>query len=398
MNKYLEFEADVTRAEALPFYPVPDSEGWYPVNETQSVEQIIAYSERRKKDARESVVERFEELVRECRADSSWQPLDAELYLAEAEDEQREVRKGERRKVSRLLEGMGFKSKAERFADCEVKAVPVDCLACGEKYFSRYRCTLRYCENCGPWHFSRLMQRYLGPITNLIKGQGSQRGRTLAKLNFTVRASNRMPHPSEPRRLMKMIRRWFKRMMPTGELWGCVFAVETGHELAVKHPGRKAGGWNLHVHALYYGPFLDQPVGLRLWKELLIDSGGFSIKQCWGWKWNTERAVRRALIHHFGYILKPSAVSAERIAALEILFAGVRRVHTLGCFYKLPKPERKSPSARCPKCGQSLPVNLRVWHRSERFDVTRLEAEGRRDARQLERERRRAMAFGGEGS
>ncbi len=303
-----------------------------------------------------------------------------------------------REKVARLLCSMGFQSKATRFRDCHATGIPVDCLTCGEKYFSRYRCTLRYCEYCGPWHFSRLMEKYYEPITSLIESQPSHRGRTLAKLNFTIRAYDRIPDPSEARRLLKLVRRWFYGIMRKGShgVWGCIFAVETGHELTVKHPGRKAGGWNLHIHVLYYGPFLDWAAGLRFWTELTNGDGqGFYIKQCPGWRRNPKQAVRRALTHHFGYVLKPAAVSAERIAALEVLFSGIRRVRALGCFYRLPQPKQAVVNACCPKCGQNLPVNLRAWHRSARFPVGDLEAQGRRDFREIEREIRRARVFGG---
>ena len=301
---------------------------------------------------------------------------------------------GEREKAARLLTAMGFPSKGSRYRDCHVNGIPVDCVACGEGYYSRYRCTLRYCEYCGPWHFSRLMQKYCAPIARLISEQPSQHGRTLARLTFTVRAYDQMPSSDEPRRLNELVHQWFERMVPHRVVWGCIFAVETGHELAVKHPGRGAGGWNLHVHALYYGPFLDQTEGLRLWRELLGDSGGFRIEQCSGWRKDSERAVRRALVHHYGYIMKPAAVSGERIAALEVLFSGTRRVHAIGRFYRLPKAQKTAGSPRCPKCGQDLPVNLRAWRRSERRPVADLEIEGRRDWRTVEAAIRRARAFG----
>jgi hypothetical protein len=296
---------------------------------------------------------------------------------------------------------MGFASKATRYRDCHVTGVPVDCVACGERYFSRYRCTLRYCDHCGPMHFSRLLGRYRVPISFAImlypNGKPrSQDGRTLAGLDFTIRAEDRIPEAEKPRGLMKLIRQWFKRMMPEGSTWGCIFAVETGHELAVKHPGRKAGGWNLHVHVLYYGPYLKHAKGLSAWEELLGESGGFRIKQCPGWRNNPEQAVRRALVHHFGYIMKPAAVSGERIAALEVLFSGTRRVHALGMFYRLPKvPKLDVVNPRCPKCGQDLPINLKAWHKGERRPVTTLAEDGRQDWRALEAENRRAQAFGG---
>jgi hypothetical protein len=337
-------------------------------------------------DEQQRLAERFEEALARCKDeagcldDSLWEELD------------------EREKGARLLAAMGFASKATRYRDCHVTGVPVDCPACRERYFSRYRCTLRYCEHCGPLHFSRLLEKYREPISRLIAEQPSQQGRTLAMLTFTVRAYDRMPDPSEPRRLLKLVRRWFRRVMPEGTrwVWGCIYAIETGHELGVKHPGRTADGWNLHVHVLYFGPYLDWTAGLELWKELTAGDGqGFYIKQCPGWRKNPDQAVRRALVHHFGYILKPAAVSGERIAALEVLFSGVRRVHALGCFYRLPKVQKDVVNPRCPKCGQDLPINLRAWHKNERVRIADLEGQGRMDWRAVESEIRRAQAFGG---
>ncbi len=335
-------------------------------------------------DVQQSLAEHFEEARARCKDEAGcldnllWEELD------------------EREKAARLLAAMGFASKATRYRDCHVTAVPVDCPACRERYFSRYRCTLRYCEHCGRMHFSRIMEKYREPISRLIAAQPSQRGYTLAMLTFTLRAYDRMPDRSEPRRLNKLVRKWFKRVRPEDAVWGGIFAVETGHELAVKHPGRKAGGWNLHVHVLYYGPYLDWAAGLELWKALTAGNGqGFYIKQCSGWCRNPERAVRRALVHHFGYIMKPAAVSGERIAALEVLFWKIRRVHGLGRFYRLPKVQKEVVNPRCPKCGQDLPINLRSWHKSERFRVADLEAQGRRDWRAVESEIRRVQAFGG---
>ena len=333
---------------------------------------------------KQSLAVRFNEALARCKDEAGcldnllWEELD------------------EREKVARILSAMGSDSKAQRFRDCKVTGIRVDCVACGEKYFSRCRCTLRYCEDCGPWHFSRIMEKYREPIFRLIAEQPSQHGRTLAMLTYTVRAYDRMPEPTEPRRLNKLVRRWFARLMPKRTFWGCVSAVEVGYELAVKHPDREAGGWNLHVHVLYYGPYLDWVAGLELWKELTAGDGqGFYIKQCPGWRKNPDQAVRRALAHHFGYIMKPAAVSAERIAGLEVLFSGIRRVHALGCFYRLPKAQKVVMNPRCPKCGQDLPINPRAWHKSERVFVIDLEAEGRRDWRAVEAENRRAQAFGG---
>ena len=334
-------------------------------------------------DHQTSLAKRFEGALAHCKVETEC--LDNRLW-----DEL-----PERERTARLIGAMGSQSKAARYRDCYVNAIPVDCPACLEKYFSRYSCTLRYCEHCGQWHFSRLMRKYREPISKLI-AEGRRRGKTLAMLTFTIRAYDRMPERDEPRRLLQLVRKLFRALGLPDKEWGCIFAVETGHELAVKHPGRKAEGWNLHVHALYYGPYLNWSDGIQRWKELTAGQGqGFYIKQCPSWRRDPERAVRRALVHHFGYILKPAAVTAERIAALEVLFSGIRRVHALGLFYRLPKSETPIPGPRCPKCGHALPLNLRAWHKSERVPVSELEAEGRRDWRAVKRELGRALAFGG---
>jgi len=284
----------------------------------------------------------------------------------------------EREKTGWLLRNAGFLAKADRWWDCQVTSVPVSCLACGEQWFSRFRCTLRNCPHCAQAHFQRLMNRYWESIADLIARQPTQRGRTLAKIDLTVRASGRIPDPDDAKRLNKIARRWFKRIVPKGSCWGAVFTIEVGHELAIKHPDRSASGWNLHLHCLYYGNFLDWEKSLALWKELMGGEGqGCYIKQCLDWRRDFKTAVRRALIHHFGYILKPAGVSPERLAALEMLWTGVRRVHSVGAFYNLPKPLKKNRC--CPKCGAALPINLKAWRKSERFPTADLIAQGRRD-------------------
>ena len=72
-----------------------------------------------------TLAERFEtnlavcELMAECVNDTLWQDLP------------------ERERSARLLMGMGSKSKAQRYRDCDTTAIPVVCLGCQAKYYSR---------------------------------------------------------------------------------------------------------------------------------------------------------------------------------------------------------------------------------------------------------------------
>lgn len=369
-----------------------------------------------------TLAQRFEAAVEECK------------LVAECIDETLWPDLPERERVARLLTAVtGSTSKAERYRDCEKQAIPVVCSRCEAKYYTRYRCTLRFCERCGPWHFMRLMEKYREPIARLVKGQASQRGRTLAKLTFTLRARDEMPDQSEPRRLNKLVGQCFARIhdrcrcghvktfhvaspragrvcyqrcaeagcscarfsaAEAKPLWGCIFAVETGHEAARKHPGRAAGGWNLHVHALFYGPFINQAEAMNVWEALLGYRAGIRIEQCPGWKRNPDRAVQNALVHHFGYLMKPAADSPERIAALEALFRGTRRIHAKGRFYRLQSEPRNLGGPCCPRCREPLPINLRHWQKSERRAVEALEAEGYQDLRAVTRKLLRAQVLG----
>lgn len=370
-------ETPNVQADALDFFPVPDRDGWYPIDEGQSVEEILAWSESRKDDDRKHIVERFESVVAVLQGEPDW----AELP--------------EREKTARILEAMGYHSKAERYRDCRAKAIPIDCVPCGERYFDHYLCTLRTCPSCAKFHFARLMDRYCEPIADFLHRSGRRRGYTLAGIDFTFEAENRMPHPDKLRLIKKCVKRWFKKFMPKDVEWGVLPTIEPGHELGVKHPNRKAGGWNFHVHCLYWGPYLDQPEARRFWEKITAGRGkGFRIKQRPGWRRDPLRAVREALAHHFGYILKPAAVSPERIAALEILYSGLRRVEALGVFRRLPKPPKKA-SRRCPKCNAPFYINLRAWHRAVRRPVGELLAEGRRDVQEVRREMVKAGRVGG---
>src|SRR5579875_1580408 len=377
---------DSATAGASAFVPARDGDGWYPVTPEQSLDQVKAFFRAVYSARNARIVDEFKRTVAALKACEGWDELP------------------EREKYARILEAMGLQSKAERSRDCNDKGIPGSC-ACGLEYFNRYRCTLRFCPFCGGWHYARLMERYARPIAEYICAHGGGLDATLAMLTFTIRADGEMPHPDKARWLMKCVRKWFRRMVPKGRRWGAIFAVETGYELPYKHPGRKAGGWNLHVHALYFGPYLNfgrmgeqgGPAG-QLWRKVTQGEGKvIGIKQCPGWRKNPREAVVKALSHHFGYILKPAAESGERLAALEILFSGVRRVHGVGAFYRLPKPGKKASPA-CPKCGAALPINLRAWHKSERFSVARLEGEGRRELSELRRECGRSRVFGGAGT
>jgi hypothetical protein len=305
-------------------------------------------------------------------------------------------RLGVRGRVAQLLFDSGLKSKAHRFARCHRTAIPYDCanLSCREKFFTRYHCDCRFCKHCGPLLFSELRDRYSDTISYFLGDQqkkGLLSGRTLARLNFTMKSDGSLPTRKRIRAFNRAIRRTLKVAVPRGEsrklAYGVLWSDEFGYERKGRKKRRAAQGLNLHAHALYYGPRLDWATVRDAWAESLrlegLEGQGFYATFLKGWQSNPGLTVKRALSHMLKYISKIPAETPERIAALEVAFNGVRRVHAGGLFYRLPKVEERLQILHeqplvCPCCGSGL-VRAGGCQPWESFRVDILQAEGRRD-------------------
>lgn len=311
-------------------------------------------------------------------------------------------RLGDRGRVSQLLFDAGLKSKAHRYTRCHRTAIPYDCvnLSCREKFFTRYHCDCRYCKYCGPLLFNELRGRYSDSISRFLEVQAKEgllSGRALARLNFTMKSDGSLPTRKRIQAFNRAIRRTLKVAVPRAEsrklAYGVLWSDEFGYERKGRKKRRAAQGLNLHAHALYYGPRLNWTKVRDAWAESLrlesLEGQGFYATFLKGWQSNPGLAVKRALSHMLKYISKIPAETPERIAALEVAFNGVRRVHAGGLFYRLPKVEERLQVLHdqplvCPCCGSGLARagGCRPW---ESFPVEILQAEGRRDLGEVRR-------------
>lgn len=264
---------------------------------------------------------------------------------------------GERGETAKLIYSLGLKSKAYRYGRCGRYGIPLQGhdLACKfkEKSFGTYRCGLRFCDLCGPATYRRLFERYAPGIAEIVLRESWRKGYVLARVNFTIRASGEMPSSEEIRQFNRAIRKLFKRVLPKGAVFGVIWSDEFGFEERGHIAERKAGGLNLHAHGDYFGPYIDWQKTRDAWIEIMGDgSRGFVIKAIRGWRRNVRKEVSKALGHCLKYVSKMPAVSPERIAGFEKAFDGVRRVHSMGLFYKLPPAPKQE--RRCPECGNIL--------------------------------------------
>jgi|YelNatPaOPRAMG01_1025707.scaffolds.fasta_scaffold48567_2 hypothetical protein len=345
------FDAFAAARGPSSWVPVRDRDGWYPIDDAQTLEQVMDY-----------VSEQPETSLPVRPPDPEWEAL------------------GDRGKTAKLLHEAGLGSKAHRYGDCYRKGIPYDCAGCGRKAYTRFHCGNRFCEKCGKKIMRELLDKYADPVAEMIAARPSHAGMTLARINFTMRASGECPAPDEIRRFNQAVRDTLKMIAPGGE-YGAVWANEFGYEVRGRKADRKAGGLNLHAHGLYYGSRVSWDKVRDAWVKALrrhgLEGQGVWITFLKGWQRNPARAVRHALVHMFKYISKVPAESPERVAALEVAFNGVRRVHSVGLFYKLQRisEELKEIAPRCPDCGN--PMHRAYGRPWERFPVEALESEGR---------------------
>lgn len=304
-------------------------------------------------------------------------------------------RLGPRGAVARLLWEGGLRSKAKRFGDCCLWGRRLGCPN-EHLYFAKVRCDLRFCADCGPRLYARLYRRYAARLEAFFAGRVHSTEMVLARVTISKRASGSVPTAEEIKSFNQQVRRLFHRLNrpDSPKSYGLLFVDEFGAEKGGRMAGRKAGGLNLHVHGLYYGPFIRQEVWKSWWLDQTAGEGqGFYISVVKGWRRDPSKGVRQALAHMLKYIRKSPAISSERIAALEIAFSGVRRVHVLGLFFKLKRVEegegRELPKRACPKCGEQLsPVGSLV------FSVEQLRSEGYQDLEFVEYQEGRRRIFG----
>jgi len=297
----------------------------------------------------------------------------------------------ERLRQAEEVQRCGLLPKAKRLVLCGRIGRRVNCTGPeGHRFFRPYMCRCRYCASCGPaWFrekFSELLAA-LEPIVEHLLHEGQQFGRepVIAKLDFTVPNTGKMPSPRFVRKFHADEHRFWR-------------AVERRFGIKRTEYGRGGcddfggGNTNLHRHCVYVGPRLPQSKAGKelsaLWSEIRGERSFVSIKRA--------KSLQAALAHALKYPAKFLSASApERLAQLEATFHRTRRFSTGGAFYRLKymrEPGEDSPVGSCPLCGEPLVEVTQPW--VPRF---LLEAEGRSDVEEVRRRVGRGRILSGPG-
>lgn len=290
--------------------------------------------------------------------------------------------------VAKALEmwGRGMSAAAIRQVQCSRIGWARQCKAQGHLWHQVFRCGLRFCPLCMSSVYEALFYEAverLDPVAIRLvpewPAKGSCPRRVIAKIDFTIRNDGEMPSQEKVRWFNRAIRRFFIRLARQNHWnkgdWGAAWCAEFG-----------PGNTNLHAHAVFCGPWIDQKnrEASALWSKVLGEYAIVSVK--------AAKSFRHALRHAIKYPAaswKYFSASPERLASLEKAFYTVKRFHAVGAFFNPPKDPKVPPTIitsydKCPTCGSHL---VEIAH-PRYLTLNELMRMGSRDFRAWQRDQR----------
>jgi len=220
-------------------------------------------------------------------------------------------------------------------------------------------CQLRTCPDCAHREAARLLARYMPTLQQYFRVP-YRPGWKFRSVVFTAGVSL---HDGDVRQQVKhlytSVRKVFENALKSRPQ-GAVAISDTGILLAHEFG---PNGLKLHIHGLYYGPWLDQPVLADLWQrytgwQVVYISGVGKSKEID----NLEDAVAEVVKYTTKFWKREKSgkvvfVDPKIVPVLHKVIEGTRRVRTWGLFYDIQEVEEK---AACPTCGAPLALLSRL--------------------------------------
>lgn len=218
-----------------------------------------------------------------------------------------------------------------KVGECGQKGIKMTCSGCNTPHYFEFRCDHRLCPTCSRLASLRLFHELKDIAVTLprdIPGW-SLKMITLTKKKTSISADYEIIRDS----IKKLWHNLFERKRD-GIKSGAAVSFELG------------GGRNVHVHWLFYGPYVPKSKLKREWFRLTGDSYIVDIKQI---------KEMGAIYEVVKYISKNLDVDDLSDDVLEFYMAirGRRRVRTYGCFYNRRK-DAAADKPVCVLCGRDL--------------------------------------------
>jgi len=212
----------------------------------------------------------------------------------------------------------------ERYVDkrevCNTKVRIMNCRHCGFRYIALLGCGLRTCPECAA-DFSR---KVYWQVLDVMKHIQKKKYYTLKLITFSYGIDSDISEAiKKVKKVFKKI--WHNKLERKGS--GAVVTVELGEK-----------NLSIHLHVLYYGPYLPRPELIKEWKRL-TGKWYVDIRMARG-----NKAIKEVIKYIGKAIMNMDYETAYKI---EMSIKGTRRLMTYGVFYKRVKEKR----IVCPNCG-----------------------------------------------
>ncbi len=238
----------------------------------------------------------------------------------------------------------GRHKDASRFKECGV-SVKIFCANCGETKKVPYYCMRRYCPQCARRYSNKIQIKLYKRLKGLRAFENSESRYKLRMITLTIRTDGDYAGA-----LCKV-----GDTLP--KLWRNMLARDK-FGMKIKKGGDIATGWinsiefgpktlNVHVHGVYWGPFIRQHDLSEEWKRL---TGSCVV--------DIRKADNKSLREVVKYASNFSKVSPEGVVIIAEHLEGKRRIRTYGVFRGVESEVVEdlkiiTGDTACPKCGCS---------------------------------------------
>jgi len=273
---------------------------------------------------------------------------------------------------------------------CKLAGIRLDCENVGYHHgFIPVNCNRRICPACSTHQMAKNILRY-HPLSYFPNNQIKRKNWRLRFWTFTSKAEKNKSLREPMEAVSKAVRLYWRnvygdrskpRKGPFPDAGG-IFVIEVGE------------GWNVHAHALIFGPYHKNLDDLReIWSK--------SLKQ---YSWSGSRihvknltrdpngSFEGAVVELISYPLNPDKridLDEKLLAYIEMAMSGrnrlnfdgsgkipaIRRITELGSFYRL-FPAYKPPHLICPECLEDNHISGMTWFKEfDDFKGRRLKQE-----------------------
>lgn len=223
-----------------------------------------------------------------------------------------------RQGVVAALYGAGRHKDASRFQECGVHT-RLYCSNCGETKKVLYYCMRRYCPECARRYSRKLQDKLLVRLKRLKEFENSENRFRLRMITLTIKTDG--DHDGALSKIGEAL----------PKLWRNLLARDR-YSKKVRKGSEVATGWvnsiefgpktlNVHVHGVYWGPFIRQKDLSEEWKRL---TGSCVV--------DIRVADHKALREVIKYASDFSKISPEGVVLVAESLEGKRRISTYGVF------------------------------------------------------------------